>query len=79
MTATLAPATVLLPAPEVIDLPNALRIDGTEAACHECGERWEMDSLLKVFPTFAEIDAEVDSIRADHLSDPDTPRACHRD
>lgn len=74
MTATLAPATVLLPTPEVIDLPDALRITGTEAACRECGETWELDTLTTpARPVLAEVDAEVDSILSDHHAD---SRAC---
>ncbi|QVJ00399.1 hypothetical protein KGD82_16700 [Nocardiopsis eucommiae] len=70
MTATLAPATVLLPTPEAIDLPGALRITGTEAECWECGEAWELNSLTTLArPVLADVDAEVDSILADHHAD----------
>ncbi|MEE2040106.1 hypothetical protein Q8791_23085 [Nocardiopsis sp. CT-R113] len=65
MTVALAPApTVILPLPEVIDLPG--HITGTEAKCPECGEGWELDSLLVVLPSLADVDAELAAVLDEH-------------
>lgn len=71
MVATLtAPApAVVLPAPEVIDLPAAIEVDGFGmASCTWCGaDIWDAPHW-----DLATADAAVDH----HLADPATPRSC---